>query len=147
LVLLGVAGVSARIRLVALGVAAVSLVVPVVVEALTANLYGFWWQGRYTLPLAVGLPMLLAAPAGSVVPPALAARLVPGFAGLAAVGQFLSLWVVLVRFVSGSAHPLNPLSGPWTPPGGAVTVLALGLAGCAFWALALARASRHVAAE
>ena len=81
------------------------------------------------------------------MPPALAARLVPGFAGLAAVGQFLSLWVVLVRFVSGSAHPLNPLSGPWTPPGGAVTVLALGLAGCAFWALALARASRHVAAE
>src|SRR5204862_129758 len=40
LVLLGVAGVSARIRWVALGVAAVSLVVPVAVVAVTANRYG-----------------------------------------------------------------------------------------------------------
>jgi hypothetical protein len=41
------------------------LVLPVVAESLSADRFGFIWQGRYTLPLAVGLPLLMGSALGS----------------------------------------------------------------------------------
>jgi hypothetical protein len=33
-------------------------VTPIVLEAWQYDTYGLYWQGRYTLPIAVGVPML-----------------------------------------------------------------------------------------
>lgn len=37
---------------------AVTVVTPIVLEAWQYNEYGLYWQGRYTLPVAVGVPLL-----------------------------------------------------------------------------------------
>jgi hypothetical protein len=39
-------------------VAGLTVVVPAVLEFIEARRFGFGWQGRYTLPFAVGLPIL-----------------------------------------------------------------------------------------
>jgi hypothetical protein len=46
-----------RQRLVLLGTLAALLVVPVVAEVASGQTVGMAWQGRYALPLAVGLPL------------------------------------------------------------------------------------------
>jgi hypothetical protein len=84
------------------------LVLPVVIESLGADRAGFIWQGRYTLPLAVGLPLLMGIGLGSaetlvpfgrrfawVVVAALVAAQVVAFAQAArryAVGAKGTLW-------------------------------------------------------
>ena len=37
-----------------------TVAIPVVLELASANTVGFYWQGRYTLPLAVGVPLVAA---------------------------------------------------------------------------------------
>jgi uncharacterized membrane protein len=38
----------------------ITVVTPILLEAWQAREYGFYWQGRYTLPFAVGVPLLAA---------------------------------------------------------------------------------------
>jgi hypothetical protein len=57
-VLLALAVGNRRERLVLLGLAVVTVVVPVVIHASQAPYLGIVWQGRYFLPAAVGLPVL-----------------------------------------------------------------------------------------
>ncbi len=47
---------SSRLRLVALGVA--GILVPLAISVVYANTFGFITQGRYLLPVLVGLPIL-----------------------------------------------------------------------------------------
>jgi hypothetical protein len=49
---------TARQKLVLLGVVLATLVLPIVSETLTADRYGYAWQGRYALPIAIGIPIL-----------------------------------------------------------------------------------------
>jgi Predicted membrane protein (DUF2142) len=58
--LVGIAVIlSSRRWMVALGlVAGLTVVLPIVLEGMQVRQIGFQWQGRYTLPLAVGLPVL-----------------------------------------------------------------------------------------
>src|SRR5205823_737204 len=58
LALAGLAGSGRRSATLMVGVIAATLLVPMALEALTANRFGFGWQGRYTLPLAIGVPVL-----------------------------------------------------------------------------------------
>ena len=60
LFLLTCAGGSRRWRALTVGIAVVTLVLPVVFEVSQARWYGFPWQGRYILPFAVGLPIAAA---------------------------------------------------------------------------------------
>jgi hypothetical protein len=47
------------------GVIALVVLVPSVLDSMQASKFGFIWQGRYTLPLGVGVPMLAACLASS----------------------------------------------------------------------------------
>jgi hypothetical protein len=106
---------------------------PVVFEAPRLNTTGVYWQGRYWLPLLVGIPLLastaLPSPSrirlrGLGLGPAavLAAGLVLGGAQLAA---FLT---ALHRYQHGLGG--RPQSGPgWSPPGGSTLVVAMLIAG------------------
>ncbi len=99
--------------------------VPVALESSRAREIGFVWLGRYTLPLAVGVPILC----GRLAADALATmgrRLVGLFAGAAAVGHLAAFVWALRRYTGG----LGLGSHPWAPPGTA-PILIVGFAAAA----------------
>lgn len=102
-------------------------------EAPEINPVGFYWQGRYWLPLAVGLPLMVS----SVEPSRVYRRAQPlmespawrvaGFVGVSAiliVAQIGAFLTNLHRYETGLGVPAgSPVK--WTPPGGTVLVVAL----------------------
>jgi len=117
--------------------------VPVTLEARSISEVGYFWQGRYTLPLAVGLPLLAAASsrtrAGRWATPVLL--------GVLAVCHLVSFVVALGRYTVGKGQGLGLLGGDWAPPLPAlVLVVAFGLT-LALWAVWLVRLGRDPAPE
>lgn len=118
LVLLAVA-VGARRYMVAMLVAiAVTVAAPIVLESWQARSYGFYWQGRYTLPFAVGVPLLagfaLQSDAGRRL---LRSRLLPTLGGLLVVAQLLAFNQALRRWSVGADGPVFYWLEPnWDPP-------------------------------
>jgi uncharacterized membrane protein len=95
------------------------LVVPVVLEARSISEGGYFWQGRYTLPLAVGLPLLAAASSRS------RARQ-PGLVlliAVLAVCHLVSYVVTLGRYTVGTGQGLGLVGGDWAPPLPALTLV------------------------
>ena len=101
-----------------------------------ARLQGLGWQGRYNLPLAVGIPLLAAALVGRRFGLSSRAR---GIA-IAAWGlaQSISFYFVLCRYTVGLSSLFNPfrsVSEGWDPPlgvlftllGGVLLILLIGL--------------------
>jgi hypothetical protein len=109
----------------------------VIFEAPEINPVGFYWQGRYWLPLAVGLPLVASAveplkvyrhARSALVSPAV--RL-SGFVSIGAVlivAQVAAFLTTLHRYETGLGVPAgSPIK--WTPPGGTVLVVALFVSG------------------
>ena len=96
---LRVAGRRPRAWLVLLGIGV--LLLPLAADLRSASTIGFVWQGRYTLPVAAGLPLLAGllldrqAPGGRVVGPAVVVAALAG-------GHLVALAAVLRRFRVGS---------------------------------------------
>lgn len=91
-----------------------------------ARLQGLGWQGRYNLPLAVGIPVLFAAIAGERRPLG-TARV--ALVGIWVVAQASSLYYVFCRYTVGLGslfHPFKSVVDPWDPPLGRPLTLALG---------------------
>ena len=137
-----------RLVLVALMVAAFAFTV--VPEAISAHRFGYIWQGRYTLPVAVGIPILSGWIIGrssrwrprAVVP----ATVVVGLVWVA--GQALGQAATLRRHIVGTGQGqglFSWLSGDgWAPPLPPVVLLvALVVGGLAFvgWVALAARAA------
>ena len=133
--ILAVALGDRRERLVLLALAALIVVFPVVFEAYSAASYGSGWQGRYALPLAVGLPILGAeivmrrlralSPDGAL-PRALASTFGIGVA----VAYLCQVWWTWRRYAQGLAGTTIPMPAKWSPPLGWPAVLALAALGC-----------------
>jgi hypothetical protein len=115
LVVLGLAAGTRRQTVALLLLLGLVVVVPVALEAAQSNAIGPFWQGRYQLPLALGVPLLAAlacsrAPVESrrvsvVVLPALAVAHLASWA-----------WVVR-RYAVGLDGPLDARSSTaWSPP-------------------------------
>jgi Predicted membrane protein (DUF2142) len=110
------------------------LVMPVVFESPQINAVGNYWQGRYWLPLAIGLPLV----ASSVRPQAIyrSARSAVGacppfrLAGFAVVGgllgaaQLAAFLTALRRYETGLGAKAGALV-KWKPPGGSALVITL----------------------
>ncbi|MEZ0107128.1 hypothetical protein ABH920_001119 [Catenulispora sp. EB89] len=114
---------SRRVVAVALGVAAASLGITVVLEIKYLGTLGWSQYGRYFLPGLAGTAVLLASgPAGELSP--VLRRRIPR---LVVVGvAFCQLWVLAVemtRVQAGPNAPLNPLAGSWHPAVGSLVVL------------------------
>lgn len=105
--------------LVLAGVAAAVVLVPAVAEAIRYNDLGLVWQGRYTLPIAVGLPVLagmVAADAHRVAVRVFEAVAVP-LAGLLGGLQVVAFLYALRRYAVGVDAPLAFFESPlWRPP-------------------------------
>jgi predicted membrane protein DUF2142 len=110
-----------------------TLAIPVVFELLTVNSFGFSFQGRYILPLAVGIPVLAAFIIGSSgrLSRAPQTAIIRAMILLLLPVQLLSLGYVMDRFQSGvgPGHALDPLLGSWHPVTGSVLPLAAMTAG------------------
>ena len=103
-------------------------------------------QGRYALPMLVGVPMLAAFHVGrrGVYAPSSQATLLRIGAAVLLPFQAVALWITMLRFQHGftskrpspinlfsSARSLNPFTGDWLPPAGPVLPVVLCLAGIA----------------
>lgn len=103
--------------------------VPVALESSRAREIGFVWLGRYTLPLAMGVP-ILAARLGADVLRAAGRRLVPLVAGAVSLAHLMSFVWALRRY-AGSYGLGGP--APWSPPGTTpVLILLFALASAAY---------------
>lgn len=78
-----------------------ALLLPVVMEALSAEDAANWWRGRYQLPLLVGVALLAAV--GRDRWQAVVRAVV---AGIFVVGQVVALWTVLRRYGAGGDAPV-----------------------------------------
>jgi len=119
--LLGVAIVWGRARMVwcAVAVAVVTVATPVVFEMVQARDLGFFWQSRYTLPFAVGAPILLAfaCAARARAERRDLLRFVAIIAALLVVAQVLAFGQALRRNSVGYDAGLSFLYDPaWSPP-------------------------------
>ena len=119
LVLLGFACSSRRQRW-ALGLLMLAVVaLPVLIEVRQAPEYGLSWQGRYTLPIAVGVPLLAGVAAEGWwrdrgISTVSLARMVVGCVGVAHVAAF---WQHLRRYTVGANGRLLFFRSPlWHAP-------------------------------
>lgn len=94
------------------------VVLPAVLEFIEARKFGFGWQGRYTLPLAVGLPILCGfalAQDADRIPRRGRIVLVLGIGFV--VAHFLAFWQNLRRYTVGDdGSLLFWRDADWSPP-------------------------------
>jgi hypothetical protein len=147
LVLIGAAMARVRLHeaavLLACGLGFV-LALPLAADLLSARTQGIIWQGRYQMPLAVGVPILAAVLLGArgVQPGRVVRVLAPA---IAAVGLGYSYYYVHRRYAVGIHGPLNPfVSGPgvWQPPVSATVLFAVMLVATLGYVLAVTRGTR-----
>jgi hypothetical protein len=144
LVFAAVLWVSRRQLLMVLALLAAVIVVPIVIESTTYNEGGgVNWQGRYTLPLAVGVPILAAVALGTTERgrQLVTSRFMLGIGVVVGVGQLLAFAQNLRRYTVGYNGDLQFWKDPlWSPPVAAlVLTIAFGVAVSAFlwWLLAV----------
>ena len=117
LVLLAVAVGTRRYVVAMLATIVITVVTPIVLEAWQYREYGLYWQGRYTLPIAVGVPLLavfaLQSDPGRRV--LLRGWFVPAVAGMLVVAQVLAFYQALRRWSVGENGPVFYWLDPkWT---------------------------------
>jgi Predicted membrane protein (DUF2142) len=146
LVLMGLGVGRPRVQA-TIGVLMVAVVVlPVFLEYQVVRYLGPVWQGRYTMPLAVGVPLLCAyALTGRVTTGRSSARaesVEPRLAGavvwLLAVGHIAAFLWALRRYTVGGGltHKLDLFAGRWQPPlsaTGLSLVFAIAVVGYVGW--------------
>ena len=118
LVLVGLAASDRRTVVGIVLVTGGTVLIPSLFEAVQAPNSGFIWQGRYTLPLAVGVPLLSAMGAGERATDWLEAGRLHVVAGvLLVIGHVGAYYVNLRRYVAGTDSPFWFFgSTGWTPP-------------------------------
>lgn len=126
-----------RERLVLLGMAALVVFFPVLFEGATGGSYGVGWQGRYTLPLAVGVPLLAAEVLGRRMQSTslldVPRTLTTTVGGTLAVAYLCEVWWAWRRYAEGlgSASTFVPWHAHWSPVITWPLMLGLAVIGCA----------------
>jgi hypothetical protein len=135
-----VADRAGRRRLVAL--AAAGILAPMSISVALANTFGMITQGRYLLPLLIGLPILATYLTGE---DGLSARRAGSVRRLSALAllpiQFAALASAMQRWQLGQgvSAGFDLLKAPWQPPLGPVLPLAVGAIGLALLGLVAAQ--------
>jgi hypothetical protein len=81
------------------------IIIPSAIEAVGWGVWPLWWQGRYSLPFALGFVLLMLLRSGSSVP-----RVVSIVSGIAVLTLGIMVWVNAVRYGFG----LDPFGLPAT---------------------------------
>jgi Predicted membrane protein (DUF2142) len=126
ILLLALSSGTRRQLLVLFLLVAIVIVVPVGISYNQAQRLGVIWQGRYIMPMAVGIPLLAVAifeRSGALA--WLRPRLTTVCCVILTVGQLFAFGEALRRYTVGTTGPLNFLNGTWSPPGGTVFICLL----------------------
>jgi hypothetical protein len=134
------------------GIVLFVLVFPIVFQGIVARYYEPLWEGRYQLPVALGLPLLaaviLAERAGGL-PRTVTARACAMTALLLGIATAVNFWWVQRRNAVGLSGALFPVHPLWSPPMGwslAWVMEGAGLVGLGALVAASARADRRTEA-
>jgi hypothetical protein len=99
----------------------VVVILPVAIECSQARRVGLVWQGRYSLPLAVGIPIIATALIDrSNVPTSLRSRFTSLIFLGALVAQCGAFFETVRRYAVGDRGPLAFWTGRWQPPAGTI---------------------------
>jgi hypothetical protein len=99
---------------------------PVVLEGARASSTGFFYQGRYILPVAIGIPIYIWLRGEEREPNRYTLLLTRSIVGLSAGSSIFAANYVARRFVSGTnGRILWFFDVKWNPPGGAYMTLSL----------------------
>ena len=125
-----------RERLALLAAAVAVFVFPIAFEAYAGSEYGAGWQGRYMLPIAVGVPVLAAEVLfrrlGALLPGPVVRSLGTTLGATLALAYLIEVWWAWRRYAQGlgaKAYTI-PQRALWSPPIGWPLMLALAAAGC-----------------
>lgn len=141
-----------RRQLVALGALVVACVaLPVFLELRAVSSVGFFWQGRYTLPIAVGVPVLAARAIGPALGTTGRSRtLARALVTVTTAGTILALYTSLRRYSVGMSGPVAFWDGAaWNPPATPLALLVAGIIShsvTGWWFLRLAGGTGRVPA-
>lgn len=117
IVVVGVVRGTVRERVVLVGLGLVTLGLPVLIQAWQAKHLGIVWQGRYFLPVAVGLPLLAAFAVRGRATTRQAGRWFPVVAGALMLAQLIAFAVNLHRYAVGADGPWwGSTPDIWRPP-------------------------------
>lgn len=119
LVVLALAVGRRREWLALVGVAALVVALPVVLQVPNASQVGLPWQGRYLMAVSVGVPLIAGVllDARFEVAGRVARRVSWILLAVAGVVQVMSFWENLRRYVAGTSAPwFEPVDAPWAPP-------------------------------
>jgi peptidoglycan/LPS O-acetylase OafA/YrhL len=129
---------TTKVRLLLLGLGVATLVGPAIIEGFNAETNGFAWQGRYALPLAVGIPIVatLAIGASERLSVTAVKRMTAAIAVVVAgIHMYVHLYVMR-RYVVGTDGPTVYFGKDgWSPPLPAELLALATLAGAAGLAL------------
>jgi hypothetical protein len=127
---------TARHRLLLLALLALTALVPIVVQWPAAAELGIVWQGRYLLPLAVGIPLAAgwALSSSRAWNEAMASRFAVGLPLVVLAGlQVMAFWWALHRNVIGIDESWIGFEPRWQPPLGWVALTVAYTAAVAAW--------------
>jgi hypothetical protein len=108
---------------------AMVLLIPVIISRIEVHRLGLVWQGRYIMPIAVGVPLLAIAllERSERLPWAVGSK---GWSRLTTAlflgigfAQFAAFTEAMRRYAVGVSGPINFFNGSWRPPLGVITVL------------------------
>jgi len=131
-------------------VAFLTFALPVLFEVQSGHSAGYFWQGRYTLPLAAGIPIVAAITSASSGASARLpiGRLLTVVAVGLGVAQVLAFGQAIRRYAVGVHGVLNFFTDTrWSPLGGAILLCTLFALGCVAWYAWLFAAVRSGADE
>ena len=107
---------------------AIVVLVPIAIQYHEAHRLNLFWQGRYTLPMATGIPILATALIdGAAVLGRIRSRLTVLMCIGIGVADFGAFYTTQRRYATGLPGPVDVLHGSWGPP--------FGNAGMALWSL------------
>jgi hypothetical protein len=116
-----------RQAIVLLGLLSTTFLVPVLITFVEDRRLGVFWQGRYVLPLAAGIPILSALLLANSERSE--ARIFARYSWAAytalAGANVIGLLTTVHRFVDGTNGPLDLVGGKWQPPVNAVALIAV----------------------
>jgi len=101
-----------EVRAAWLFIAVFSVLFPIAFETALAGRLGYIWQGRYSLPTAVGLVIV----GSSAWLPRLRPRAVPVLLGAVAIAEVATLWTALRRYTVGTNGSWFLTDARWDPP-------------------------------
>jgi hypothetical protein len=117
LVLLALSSTGRRGTIVLLGLLAIVIFLPVVIADHEVHRFGMVWQGRYILPMAVGIPIVSAALIdGTGAIDRFRVRISVIFCLGIGVADFAAFLTSQRRYASGLPGPIDPAHGTWGPP-------------------------------